>query len=104
MDLVKYMKVLTIFNFHVAASGKPPDLMADTTRYTGYFENAEGEQLVFQYDRKNKKGTLWHGDYHWEHPVAVENGHCPLTLSRDESEWLRLVWHIATQRPTRPND
>ena len=88
--------VLTVPNGHVESCGKPPDLKAEGC-YTAYFENHYGEQLVFQYDYKEKKGTLWHGDYSWEHPVPVMGGGTTLTLSDEEKEWLRLVWKVATK-------
>ena len=91
-------RVLTVLNLHVPDSGKPPDLTTESGSYTGYFENMEGEQLVFRYDYKAQKGTLWHGDYSWQHPVEIENGHAPLIMSREETTWLQLVWLVATSR------
>ena len=89
--------VLTALNFHVDASGKPPGLVTGSACYTGYFENMEKEQLVFQYDYNTREGKLWHGDFSWEHPVKVENGSCQcLVLSLDEKLWLQLVWKVAT--------
>lgn len=93
--------VLTISNYHVVSCGKPPGLVANGTAYTAYFENDHGEQLVFQYDFKSKKGTLWHGDYSWEMPVAVMGGGTTMIMDEEEREWLRLVWRVATRRETR---
>ena len=89
--------VLTVPNRHVESCGKPPNLKAEEC-YTAYFENGEGEQLVFQYDYRQKKATLWHGDYSWEHPVPVMGGGTTLTMSHEEREWLQLVWRVATRR------
>lgn len=88
--------VLTIANRHIKGCGKPPDLKADKA-YTAYFENDYGEQLVFQYDSQQKKGTLWHGDYSWENPVEVMAGGTTLVISEEEQTWLALVWAVATR-------
>jgi len=90
-------RVLTVTNRHIKGSGEPPDLKADEV-YTAYFENDYREQLVFQYDSKEKKGTLWHGDYGWEDPVDVMAGATTLILSQEEQTWLALVWRVATRR------
>lgn len=98
MNKFKDVKVLTAVNFHIDGSGKPPELVTGGSCYTGYFENREAEQLVFQYDYSTREGKLWHGDFSWEHPVKVENGSCSsLVLSAEEIMWLQLVWRIATK-------
>ncbi|MFW6125492.1 MAG: hypothetical protein ACOC58_00140 [Chloroflexota bacterium] len=92
--------VLTIANRHFECCGRPPDLRADQA-YTAYFENHHGEQLVFQYDPKEKRGTLWHGDYSWEQPVEVMAGSTTMVMSDEEREWLHLVWTVATRHEPR---
>lgn len=92
--------VLTIANHHIKRCGKAPDLKADKV-YTGYFENNYREQLVFQYDAVQKKGTLWHGDYSWEHPVEVMAGQTILIIGQEEQTWLALVWSIATSHESK---
>lgn len=91
--------VLTVPNRHCEACGPPPGLIATADQYTAYFENQVGEQLVFTYDRVKKEGTLWHGDYSWEHPVEVVAGNADLILSDEEALWLKLVWEVATKQP-----
>jgi hypothetical protein len=98
MSEFKDATVLTVGNFHIDSSGKPPGLATEGTCYTGYFENEQAEQLVFQYDYKTGEGKLWHGDFNWERPVKVEHGSCCLVLSLEESLWLHLVWNVATKR------
>jgi len=93
-------KVLTVPNFHYKCCGKPPDLNAGGC-YTAYFENNCGEQIVFQYDFSSKKGTLWHGDYGWDIPVPVMGGGTTMIMSKEEREWLHLVWQVATRTETR---
>ena len=93
--------VLTVPNHHIEACGKPPGLIASEV-YTAYFENDYGEQLVFTYDWKQRKGTLWHGDWSWERPIEVLAGGCPgMILSHEERVWLRLVWQVATRKGDR---
>ena len=92
--------VLTVPNRHYDCCGKPPDLSAKAG-YTAYFENDYGEQIVFQYDYKSRKGTLWHGDYGWGEPVPVMGGGTTMVTSEEEREWLRLVWRVATRSETK---
>lgn len=40
---------------------------------------------------------LWHGDFSWERPIEVMAGGTTLTLSREEREWVRLMWAPATR-------
>jgi hypothetical protein len=91
--------VLTALNFQQPSSGKPPGLFTTGSCYTGYFENSEREQLVFQYDYERHEGRLWHGDFSWEQPAKVKNGFCrSLVLDLAEKLWLQLVWKVATER------
>ena len=90
--------IFTAQNKHVSDSGKPPQIDANTpNRYHAYFENAQGEQLIFIYDRESDTGTLYHGDLGWEQPRPVEDGKCPSVLL-DEADmlWLRSCWMAAT--------
>lgn len=91
--------VLTVLNRHVEDCGKPPELITDKNYTVAYFENDAGEQLVFRYDREKQIGMLWHGDYHWEHPMRVLNGKpVGILLDSDEQKWLDIVWAVATRR------
>lgn len=86
--------VLTIPNYQCADSGKAPNLVAKG--YTSYFENEEGEQLVFTYDKEKDIGALYHGDYGWENPVILSPGSTlPIILDKEEQEWLLLCWKVA---------
>jgi len=89
--------VLLVLNHHIKSCGVPPELVAKDC-YTGYFEGCCGDQLVFQYDRKTKIGTLWHGDCNWGKPVQVIDGKVPLVLDQEERTWLMLVWLVATRK------
>jgi len=92
-------QVLTVINNHVEECGKPPGLTTGKGHYTAYFENLEGEQLVFQYNRKEHKCVLWHGDLGWDKPQDVKDGIVPdIILSREEKIWLKLVWAVASGR------
>lgn len=92
--------VLTVPNCHYEVCGKPPDLKAGRC-YTAYFENHYGEQIVFQFDYKERKGTLWHGDCGWDESYKVMAGGTTVILSDEEREWLRLVWRVATSGESR---
>jgi hypothetical protein len=90
--------------FHVRnkqspACGTPPEIDGNTPhRYHSYFENAQGEQLIFLYDYESDQGTLNHGDLGWDQPhPAEEGGQCPsVVLDGAERLWLRACWMAAT--------
>ncbi len=86
-------------NKHSAACGEPPSIDGNTpNRYHAYFENAQGEQLIFVYDRETNSGTLYHGDLGWDKPRSVADGTCPsVVLDEAESLWLRACWMAATE-------
>jgi hypothetical protein len=96
------MEQVTLFrvrNKHVAASGTPPAIDGNTPhRYHSYFENAQGEQIVFIYDYESDQGTLYHGDLGWDRPRPVEEGgQCPsVVLDEAERLWQRACWMAAT--------
>lgn len=85
-------------NKHVADSGQPPFIDANTpNRYHSYFENAQGEQLIFVYDYDTYAGTLYHGDLGWDQPRPVEDGKCPsIILDEAEMLWIQACWLAAT--------
>jgi hypothetical protein len=89
--------------FHVrnkqsAGSGEPPSIDGNTPhRYHAYFENAQGEQLIFIYDREADKAMLYHGDLGWDQPRPEVDGKCPsIILDEAETLWLRACWMAAT--------
>ncbi len=85
-------------NHHSAASGTPPHI-ADLTpnQYRGYFENEDGEQAIFVYDRDSRTATLCLGDAGWQSPhTVVDDGVPDLLLSETEMVWLRACWRAAT--------
>ena len=78
--------LFSVRNKQSAACGEPPSIDGNTPhRYHAYFENAQGEQLIFVYDRETNTGTLYHGDLGWERPQPVVDGICP-TVVLDEAE------------------
>ena len=90
--------LFTVRNKQSPACGEPPHIDGNTPHhYHAYFENAQGEQLIFVYDREANTGTLYHGDLGWETPRPVVDGTCP-TVVLDEAEmlWLRACWMAAT--------
>ena len=88
----------TMHNKHVPACGTPPAVSNDESScYFGYFKNAHGEQWVFVYDHRNKRGELRGGDVGWDTAHPVEGGRVPgLILGAEEQEWLRACWKAAT--------
>lgn len=91
--------LFSVRNKQSPASGEPPSIDGNTPgRYHAYFENAQGEQLIFVFVREADTGTLYHGDMGWDHPQPVEEGgRCPdLILDEAETLWLRACWLAAT--------
>ena len=67
--------------------------------YIGYFENANGEQWIFTYDRKTQKAELRGGNAGWNNAFDVVGQTVQgLTLDRDESTWLGSCWRAATRK------
>jgi hypothetical protein len=96
------MALLIISNAQAESCGKPPEITnTNGDQYTGYFENRYGEQNIFVYDYKEKKGLLYCGDAGWEEPSEVING-IPqgLGLSPEEKVWLASCWTAAVTENT----
>ncbi len=90
--------IFTARNRHVPACGTPPQIDSNAPGfYNGYFQNAHGEQLLFQYDRETRTGTVWHGDAGWDNTHNVVDGAAPsLVLDEAEVLWLKACWLAAT--------
>ena len=88
-----------VTNKHSPSSGEPPQIDANTpNRYHSYFENAQGEQLIFVFDYAKNEALLYHGDAGWEHPQPVHDGITPnVVLDEAERLWLRACWMAATE-------
>lgn len=89
--------ILQICNHHTAACGTPPHIKERPGQYTGYFENENGEQMIFVFDRCSGTGRLYAGDAGWETTFQVVNGQAQgLIMSSAEIQWLRACWLAAT--------
>ncbi len=97
MSTPESMPLFTVSNHHMTNAGQPPAVNGDDPNmYHSYFENAYGEQSIFQYNRDTKQGMLWCGDAGWS-PYAVVNGQIEgLILAPEEQAWLRACWQAAT--------
>ncbi len=52
MSTPESMPLFTVSNHHVTNAGQPPALNGDDPNmYHSYFENAYGEQSIFQYNK-----------------------------------------------------
>ena len=95
-------------NNHSPNCGTPPAIrnVDHPDVYYGYFENEHGEQWLFSYDRRSRKGILRGGDVYWEKSFEVRDGTvAELFLGREEWLWLRACWNAATALDSsrRPN-
>jgi hypothetical protein len=88
--------LLAIRNNHIAECGDPPIVDSDDADYTGYFQNAFGEQWVFTYNRSHEFGILRGGDIGWNEPQPVIDGSCGLVLDTPEKLWLKACQAAAT--------
>jgi len=91
--------ILTIYNRHAAACGSPPSLSNETSAlYLGFFENQEGEQWLFTYDRRTRQATLRGGDIGWEDVRTVQDGRVHgLMLDQPELAWLKACWDAVSR-------
>ena len=89
--------LLTIRNHHTAFCGDPPVIADDSESYLGYFENPDGEQWIFAFDRATRVGELRGGDIGWNERVSVRDGNAENLVLRDaERLWLRACWLSVT--------
>lgn len=89
--------LLKIRNHHSPTCGDPPIVNGDDPAlYIGYFENPFGEQWIFTYDRKTKKGLLRGGDAGWNTALDVEGDTPAVVLGPEESQWLKACWRAAS--------
>ena len=97
-DRTEREPIFWVTNHHGVSAGQPPHVDGDAPgKYYGYFQNEHREQAIFIYDYTTHTGTLWLGDYSWEHPVSVVDGDAPeLVLSNEERMWLHACWNAAT--------
>jgi hypothetical protein len=68
--------VFAAYNRHDPRCGPPPRVRNadDLGRYHGYFENRDGEQFVFTFDRATGTGTVSGGDLGWGEPKTFTCG------------------------------
>ena len=84
--------VFHVTNKQSASSGTPPEIDGNTPhRYHSYFENAQGEQLIFIYNYESDQGTLYHGDLGQgqPHPKSKKRGgkpNCHVLRGRGDGE------------------
>jgi hypothetical protein len=92
---IPFLPLFSVSNHHLEHCGNPPQIDGDAAgKYFGYFENQDGEQMVYCYDYQTQKGTLRMGDAHWEKEYVVdENGIVKegILLSYNERLWLWLT-------------
>ena len=89
--------ILTIYNQHVAECGTPPSLSNEAPDlYLGYFENPDGEQWVFTFNRTTREATLRGGDVGWDEQHTVKGGRVgDLILGQEEVAWLQACLKAA---------
>jgi hypothetical protein len=80
-----------VTNHHGESCGIPPQIDEQTLPdvYRNYFENQNGEQVIFLYDSEQECGTLTMSDAGWEHPYdSVDGKVAELILNHPEQAWL----------------
>jgi hypothetical protein len=92
--------VFEAHNVHHRNCGAPPRLVKGEA-YTGYFENACGEQWVVEIDSQAKTGVLRGGDVDWDTRVPIRDGvlDSDVILGEEERQWLDACWRAATGEP-----
>ena len=90
--------ILTIHNRHTAACGTPPALSNESPAlYVGYFENRDGAQWIFTFDRETRQTSVRGGDVGWATAHVVRDGRVDgLILAPEEAAWPQACWKAAT--------
>src|SRR5690348_11679600 len=95
--------LLSVHNRHIDGCGAPPFVTEKPGQDIGYFENQQGEQAIFVFDRAAQAGTLWLGDCGWETSHQVIEGQvASVVLPETERTWLRTCWEAATGQQVQP--
>jgi hypothetical protein len=85
--------MLTVYNKHPMRSEEPPHYdTREKGKYFGYFQNAEGEQWLFIYDRTTKTAILKGGDVDWPSEAVLTSSIAPYVLGSEEKQWLAACW------------
>ena len=82
---------------HYPTQGSLPRTSPD--QYIGYYDSGY-RQLVFVFDRELWMARIYLSTQPWGNHVAMRDGQLSqnVTLSADETQWLRACWQVATLR------
>jgi len=86
--------MLTIHNHHAAACGIPPAFSTEAADlYIGYFENRNGEQWIFTFNRATREASLRGGDAGCASAHPVRDGWVDgLIRAPEEAARLQACW------------
>ena len=85
--------MLTVYNKHHLRSGEPPHYDSrEKGKYFGYFQNEDGEQWLFSYDRTTKTAILKGGDVDWPSEAVLTSSNAPYAMGSEEKQWLAACW------------
>lgn len=80
----------------------PADLVAElrcrSQHYVGYYENDEGQPLIFLRPDYSETGMLYHGGRSWERFQVVEGVVQQPVLKHAERAWLAACWHSSCRQ------
>lgn len=86
-------------NRHVESCGKPPEIAAGGARFTSYFENELGEQMIFVHEPGALAGVVYSGDCNWGKPITVPvvglTGH---SFTQAEGLWVAACLMVVRRR------
>lgn len=81
----------------------PAELIAElrcrrSQHYIGYYENDEGQSLIFLHPDYSETGMLYHGGRDWERFQVVEGVVRQPVLKHAERAWLAACWHSSSRQ------
>ncbi len=93
-------RLFSISNHHAPGCGEPPELDGDDRNlFCSYFENGDGEQALYVFDRTTGVATVRLGDAGWTGSYEVVEGRVPgLVLGEAEALWVRACWLVTGGR------
>ena len=81
--------LFTVGNHHSEECGTAPEINGDEAGvYSSYFENSDGEQFVFQYQRSTGEAVLRGGDLGWDESYEIPQMAGDIVLNDAEFLWL----------------
>ena len=95
-----------VFSVHsrVSVGGAKPPCIRTSDRpdsFFGFFENEDGEWMIFEYDTLKRKGQVFIQDKGAAPYPIIDGVVHGLNLTEFEAAWVKICWAAATRSPRR---